>query len=235
MNDADNSVFSIQRDAIERIIAAVCKADPRLASTASKIDRLKFALDMKVCPSVFSNITKLGSHATAKKRQQSLDRIKQCSTRLHGLLNSALADDWLRGEVSLGLALPSWQPAMLISVAEASLEPGEELLRKLLVDLNALARAKPFYPVKASIELSGFEYFAGVYLPDLFQQHFGRAATRRRDPHGDASVEGGVIAFATAVMRECHITKRDGSPYAEETISRAMTLARQPNRRRKRK
>jgi hypothetical protein len=226
--------WQIPQEALERIIKGVCDVDPRLAAAANKIDRRSFAIDMSSCSYCFDLSTKLGNRATAKERRKSLDQIKRASERTHRLLTLALSDDWLSKELSLGLSLADgWDGSTLISHIEASVEPGKILLDELLARLSALARVKPVYPVFLDkMDMSAFEFFAGRYLPDLFRKHFGSAPARKRDPYGNGTIEGGVIAFASAVMRELHITKRDGSAYADEAISRAMTRARQKKGRR---
>jgi histone H3/H4 len=234
------TMLGIPEDALERIIKNVCDADPRLTAAAAQIDRAQFEQDMMQCAGVFQRLTQYGTPATAKARHQQFVQIRQASVRLHDLLNYALSDDSLQWELSRGLSeelLPSsggllgeLHPPIITFVERMS--QGHTRLTELVANLEAIARIKPIYPVFGT---SVFEGFAGVHLPRVFQKYFGMAATRKRVSYGNGRIEGGAIAFAAAVMRELHITKPDGSAYAHETISRAMTLARQKKRRRRSK
>lgn len=237
-------VLAIPQDALERIITDVCDADPRLTAAAAKIDRAQFARDMMECPVIFRTMMQFGSSATAKIRRQQLERIRHASAKLHGLLKHALSDQWLNSELSEGLLgklqassgglLGGRQPPFITTLVDRTKEGGRSLTG-LFANLEAIARIKPVYPVYITTGMSAFEGFAGIYLPRLFKKYFGTGATRKRNPYGDGCVEGSAIAFASAVMRELHITKRNGSAYKHEAISKAMTLARQKKRRRRSK
>jgi hypothetical protein len=81
--------------------------------------------------------------------------------------------------------------------------------------------------------LSAFEELVGVYLPALFEKHYGQPATYTKK----VGVVGGAYPrFAEVVLSHLHITRtsdwiRKGPPYSQRTIASALDRARARARR----
>jgi hypothetical protein len=78
-------------------------------------------------------------------------------------------------------------------------------------------------------ERSPFEWLAGEKLPKIFEKHFAQEAGYTKDAHQDgaaAKADSPYIRFAIAVLEGLGVKLRDGRPYAQDTIAKALADAR---------
>jgi hypothetical protein len=106
------------------------------------------------------------------------------------------------------------------------------LLDELQTADVAHSGARPAYEKvgRKRLALSPADWLMGQKLPEIYGRFFGEAPGRSRDKDGAPS--GPCVRFIGASLREMQITKRDGTPYAAETIARAISESRKPRVRR---
>jgi hypothetical protein len=80
------------------------------------------------------------------------------------------------------------------------------------------------------LALSPADWLMGQRLPEIYSRFFGEVPGRSRGKDGSPS--GPCVRFIEASLREMQVKKRDGTPYAAETIARAISESRKPRARR---
>jgi len=84
---------------------------------------------------------------------------------------------------------------------------------------------------KKRLSLNPADWLLGQRLPEIYSQFFEKDPGRSRNKDGSLR-DGPCIRFIRASLRELQITKRDGTPYAAETIAKAISESRKPRPRR---
>jgi hypothetical protein len=212
------------RRPIERILAATGKEH-----VPPNLDKEKLADGLEHCLATYLAARDRSSDVPRNARLRRLRSICATAKKLKTQLAPADVLDWTRDwecEVlrkDLGGLIQKLE--CTISDLNQELRFGldaEEALRLGMAPREWANRWKAYSP---------FEWTAGHYLPELFEEHFGGESTfRRRD--ADKVKGGPTIRFIEKALIELGILE-NGKPYSRGSVTRALTALRTRNSRKK--